>query len=70
MRSPEREIRSVRQVIGGNRVVPYKRVGKDIYHKVNGWKKKQTCASVGQAKKALRLLRGLHAGTIKRRKQL
>lgn len=37
--------------------MPYKRVGKVIYHKVNGkWSVKQRCSSVENAKAALRLL--------------
>jgi len=46
--------------------MPYKRQNKTIYTKATGdWKKKQTCGSVAKAKRALTLLRGLHAGTIK-----
>jgi len=45
--------------------MPYKLVGKTIYTKSSGkWKKKQTCKSVANAKKALRLLRGLEHGSI------
>jgi hypothetical protein len=50
--------------------MPYKRIGSRIYHKKGGkWKLKQTCRSPKNAIKALRLLRGLHHGTIKRRKR-
>jgi hypothetical protein len=43
--------------------MPYKRVGKTIYHKKGGkWRKKQTCKSVPAAKKALRLLHGVKRG--------
>ena len=46
--------------------MPYKREGRTIKSKATGkWKKKQTCGSVDKAKRALTLLRGLHAGTIK-----
>ena len=47
--------------------MPYKRIKKTIYTKSSGrWKKKQTCKSVASAKKALKLLRGLEHGTIKK----
>ena len=47
--------------------MPYKRVGKTIFSKATGqWLKKQTAKSVGNAKKALKLLRGLESGSIKR----
>jgi len=37
--------------------MPYKRIGKIIYTKATGrWKKKQTCTSMVNAKKALALL--------------
>jgi len=37
--------------------MPYKRVGKIIYHYKNGrWSIKQRCTSVENAKKAMRLL--------------
>ena len=40
--------------------MPYKRIGKTIYSKATGkWRKKQTCRTVTNAKKALSLLRGL-----------
>jgi hypothetical protein len=40
--------------------MPYKRKGKTIYVKKNGkWVEKQTCDSVGAAKRALRLLRAI-----------
>ena len=43
--------------------MPYKRKGKTIYTKSSGeWKKKQTCSSVENAKKALRLLYGVKHG--------
>jgi len=49
--------------------MPWKRVGKTIYTKATGsWRKKQTCKSVASAKRALKLLRGLEHGTIKKRK--
>lgn len=47
--------------------MPYKLVGTTIYTKATGrWKKKQHCHSVASAKRALKLLRGLESGTIKR----
>jgi len=49
--------------------MPYKRIGKRVYTKKTGrWRLKQTCRSVGNAKKALKLLRGLMHGTIKKRR--
>lgn len=47
--------------------MPYKRVGRVIYKKANGWHKKQTCTSVENAKKALRLLRGIEHGMVPRK---
>ena len=50
--------------------MPYKRKGKVIYTKSSGtWKKKQTCKSVENAKKAFRLLQGIEHGTLKPRKK-
>ena len=47
--------------------MPYKRIGKKIYTKATGrWRLKQTCHSIAKAKRALKLLRGLEHGTIKR----
>lgn len=46
--------------------MPYKIIGKTIYTKRSGkWRKKQTARTVANAKRALKLLRGLEAGTIK-----
>lgn len=40
--------------------MPYKRVGKTIYSKASGkWRKKQTAKTVANAKKTIRLLRGI-----------
>ena len=45
--------------------MPYKRKGKVIYTKATGrWRKKQTCHSISNAKKALKLLEGLEHGSI------
>jgi len=45
-------------------------VGKAIFTKSSGtWKVKQRCSSVGNAEKALRLLRGIEHGTLKPRKK-
>lgn len=50
--------------------MPYKLVGRTIYTKSSGaWKKKQTCTSLGNAKKALRLLEALEHGTLRRRRR-
>jgi len=47
--------------------MPYKRIGKTIYSKATGrWRKKQTCGSIAKAKRALKLLRGLESGSIKK----
>jgi hypothetical protein len=50
--------------------MPWIRKGKTIYKKAGGGlKKKQSCKSIPNAKKALKLLRGLEHGTIKRQKK-
>jgi hypothetical protein len=50
----------------GTNTMPYRRKGKVIYHrKAGSWKVKQRCSSVLNAIKAMRLLRGLEAGSIK-----
>lgn len=48
--------------------MPYRRRGK-IIEKLKGkkWTHKQTCTSVENAQKALKLLAGLEAGTIKKK---
>lgn len=49
--------------------MPYKRVSRSVYTKASGkWKVKQVCQSIKNAKAAMRLLRGIEAGTIKKRK--
>ena len=48
--------------------MPYRLINKTIMTKASGrWRKKQTCRSVAAAKRALKLLRGLEAGTIKKK---
>ena len=48
--------------------MPYRIVGKDVEHKVNGrWKVKQHCKSNANAKKAMRLLEGIEHKTLKKR---
>ena len=42
--------------------MPYKRKGRTILHKTDGWSKKQTAGSVPKAKRALNLLRGIEHG--------
>jgi len=43
--------------------MPYKRVGRTIYTKKSGkWKKKAVCKTVENAKRMLRLLRGIETG--------
>ena len=43
--------------------MPYKRVGKVIYTKSSGrWRVKQRASSVENAKRAIRLLRGIESG--------
>lgn len=43
--------------------MPYRRVGRTVFHKKGGkWKKKQTAKSVSAAKRALNLLRGVEHG--------
>ena len=50
--------------------MPYKIVKKTIYSKATGsWKKKQTCKTIKNAKKALKLLRGIEARTLVPRKR-
>lgn len=47
--------------------MPYKVIGRTVYTKKSGkWKKKQTCKSPAAAKRAIKLLRGLESGSIKR----
>ncbi len=46
--------------------MPYKRIGRLIYHLKNGkWSLKQEASSVENAKKAFALLEGLAHGSIK-----
>jgi len=48
-------------------IMPYRRVGKTVQHKKGGkWTKKQTATSVANAEAAMRLLRGLESGSIKK----
>jgi len=48
--------------------MPYKQIKRKIYTKATGkWRLKQTCGSIAKAKRALKLLRGLEKGTIKKR---
>lgn len=48
--------------------MPYKRIGSKIYTKSSGtWRLKQTCKSVSSAEKAIKLLRGLESGSIKKK---
>jgi len=43
--------------------MPYKRVGVKIYvQRAGKWTLKQTCENIARAKKALRLLWGIHRG--------
>ncbi len=44
--------------------MPYKRVGKTVYKKVDGWVKKGSSKSVGTAKAYIRLLQGIHHGMV------
>ena len=49
-------------------IVPYKRIGKKVYSKASGkWELKQTAKTVVNARKILKLLQGIEAGTIKGR---
>jgi hypothetical protein len=48
--------------------VPYKRIGRKIYHKKNGkWSVKQTTTSIENAKATMRLLEGIEHGMKPRR---
>jgi len=49
--------------------MPYKRKGKTVYKKVNGWKKVGTSKSVKKAKAYLRLLYGIEYGWKPKRKR-
>lgn len=50
--------------------MPYKTSGKNVYVKKGGrWIKKATAKSSAAAKKMLKLLRGLKAGSIKRKRK-
>lgn len=42
--------------------MPFKRIGKTVYVKRNGWRKKGTSSSVLKAKRYLKLLRGIKHG--------
>jgi len=42
--------------------MPYKRVGRTVYVKRDGWKKRLTAKTVDRAKAAMRLLYGIEAG--------
>lgn len=49
--------------------MPYKTIGNKVYSKSSGkWRLKQTCRTAGAAQKAIRLLRGIEHGTIKKKK--
>lgn len=46
--------------------MPYKRIGTKVYHKKGGkWELKQSCKSAKNAKKAMKLLHGIHSGNWK-----
>lgn len=50
--------------------MPYKRIGRRIYHKKGGkWTLKQECKNAANAKAAMGLLYGLEEGTIKKPKK-
>ena len=50
--------------------MPYKRIGRKIYHKKNGkWSVKQTATSIENAKAAMRLLEGIEHGMKVRKKK-
>ena len=50
--------------------MPYKRIGKSIYHYKDGqWEVKQRCKSVENAKAAFRLLEGIEHKTLVPRKR-
>lgn len=42
--------------------MPYKRVGKNILHKKDGWKVKQKGKTIRSTKRAMRLLQGIEHG--------
>lgn len=42
--------------------MPYKRVGKTVYKKTDGWTKKGASRSVAKAKSYIRTLRAVHRG--------
>ena len=43
--------------------MPYKRIGRQVYHQKNGvWKLKQTATSIPKAKATVRLLEGFERG--------
>jgi len=50
--------------------MPYRRKGKTVQVKKRGrWVKKATASSVSAAERMLKLLRGLKAGTLKKRRK-
>lgn len=43
--------------------MPYKRIGRTVYTKSGGtWHKKQTCGTIADAERAMRLLQGVEHG--------
>jgi hypothetical protein len=42
--------------------MPYKRKGKSVYKKVDGWKKVGTSKTTAKAKSYLKVLQGIHSG--------
>lgn len=44
--------------------MPYRRVGKKVMHKKNGWTEKQTATSIPKAKRTMNLLRGIEHGWV------
>lgn len=50
--------------------MPYKTSGKNVYVKKGGrWVKKATAKSTAAAKRMVKLLRGVKAGTLKRKRK-
>lgn len=49
--------------------MPYKRRGKTVYKKADGWKKKGTSKTIAKAKSYLRVLEGIHRGWIPTRRK-
>lgn len=57
-------------IIKSEVTMPYKRIGRKVYHKKNGrWSLKQTARTIKNAQATIRLLRGIEHGMKPRRRR-